>query len=59
LVPPLRKQSGTFLPDKQCEFIEIIDDVFLYLPVPVYQGSRDPGQSSIAFLLRKLRDGAR
>ena len=29
LLPPLRKQSLTLLPDEQCQFIEIVDDLLL------------------------------
>jgi hypothetical protein len=28
LLSPLRKQGAPFLPDKQCEFIKIIDDLY-------------------------------
>ena len=27
LVPPLREESGAFLPDERCQFIEVIDDL--------------------------------
>jgi hypothetical protein len=30
LLPPLREESGAFLPDERCQFIEVIDGFIMW-----------------------------
>ena len=53
LLPPLRQQSCTFLPDKQGEFIKIIDDSY-YVERRRFIKIREPQTRVASPLLREI-----
>src|SRR5438045_6085764 len=43
LLPPVRKESGAFLPDERCQFIEVIDGFIMWFGVGLSRLARLSG----------------